>query len=108
MSADAFVLALKATFDPRAAGDLEASVDLRLEDDAFKVAVANGRLAVTRASAENADATVHTDVETLRDVAFGGRRVDEAAASGALRVEGDGDALQHVLDAFAKRATAAG
>jgi DNA-binding HxlR family transcriptional regulator/putative sterol carrier protein len=103
MSADAFVLALKTTFDPSAAGDLEASVGLRLDDDAFKVAVADGRLAVTRASAEHADATVHTDVATIRDVAFGGRRVEDAAASGALRVEGDGDALQRVFDAFAKR-----
>ena len=37
MSADAFILALKTTFDPIAAGDLQASVDLRLDDDRFTV-----------------------------------------------------------------------
>ena len=107
MSADAFVLALKTTFDPIAAGDLQASLDLRLDDDRFKVEVSDGRFAITRGSAETADATVDTNVETMRDVAFGGRRVDDAAASGALRVEGDRHALRRLIDAFAKRPTTA-
>ena len=100
LSVDALVVALKTTFDPAAAGDLEASVDLRLEDDRFMVTLAGGRLAITRGSAKDADATVQTDVQTMRDLAFAGRRVDEAAASGAIALEGDGDALQRLLDAF--------
>jgi DNA-binding HxlR family transcriptional regulator len=100
LSVDALVVALKTTFDPAAAGDLEASVELRLEDDRFEVTLAGGRLAITRGSAKDADATVRTDVQTMRDLAFAGRRVDEAAASGAVALEGDGDTLQRLLDAF--------
>ena len=80
-------------------------MDLRLDDDRFDVEVSDGRFTVTRASAENADTTVDTNVATMRDVAFGGRRIDDAAASGDLRVEGDRDALRRLLDAFAKRPT---
>jgi DNA-binding HxlR family transcriptional regulator len=70
LSVDALVLALQTTFDPAAAGDLEASLDLRLDDDRLEVAVADGRLSVTRASAKDPDATLRTDAPTLRELAF--------------------------------------
>jgi DNA-binding HxlR family transcriptional regulator len=94
-SVDAFVLALKTTF----AGDVETSVDLRLEDDRFAVAAAGGRLRVVRGIAADPDVTAETDLPTARDLAFGTARVDAAAASGALRVDGDAGALQRLLDA---------
>jgi DNA-binding HxlR family transcriptional regulator/putative sterol carrier protein len=100
LSVDALVLALKTTFDPVAAGDLEASLDLHVDDDRLEVAVAAGRLSVTRANAEDADATLRTDVPTLRELAFRKRRLDDAAAAGAVAVEGDRAAAQRLLDAF--------
>jgi DNA-binding HxlR family transcriptional regulator/putative sterol carrier protein len=102
-SVDALMLALKTTFDPAVAGDLETSVDLRLGDDRFEVDVAGGRLSVLRGSAAEPDVTVGTDMATMRELAFGGGRVETAAASGALRVEGDAEALQRMLDAFPAR-----
>jgi DNA-binding HxlR family transcriptional regulator len=100
LSVDALVLALKTTFDPVAAGELEASLDLHVDDDRLEVAVAAGRLSVTRANAEDADATLRTDVPTLRELAFRKRRLDDAAAAGAVAVEGDRAAAQRLLDAF--------
>jgi DNA-binding HxlR family transcriptional regulator len=100
LSVDALVLALKTTFDPAAAGDLEASIDLRLEDDQLDVTVSRGRLAVTRGAARDPDATLRTDAPTLRDLAFRDRRLDEAAAAGTVAVQGDGAAVQRLLDAF--------
>jgi alkyl sulfatase BDS1-like metallo-beta-lactamase superfamily hydrolase len=94
------MLALKTTFDPVAAGDLDATIDLRVDDDELEVTVADGRLAVRRGGARDADATLQADGPTLRALAFGGRRLDEAATAGAVRVEGDGAALQRLLDAF--------
>lgn len=101
LSIDALMLALKTTFDAEAAGDLEASFDVRLDDDRFEVGVSDGIFSVVRRNAEHADATVETDVQTIRDLAFGGARVAAAAASGALRLEGDGTALQRLFGAFA-------
>jgi DNA-binding HxlR family transcriptional regulator len=100
LSIDALVLALKTTFDPAAAGDLQTSVDLRVDDDQLEVAVSGGRLSVTRASAKDPDATLRTDVPTLRELAFRKRRLDDAAAAGAVAIEGDGAAVQRLLDAF--------
>jgi DNA-binding HxlR family transcriptional regulator len=106
LSVDALMLALRTTFDPDAAGDLEASVDVRLGDDRFEVAVADGVFSVARQSAEGADATVETDVQTIRDLAFGGARVEDVTASGALRLEGDGAAFGRLIEAFSAPATA--
>jgi DNA-binding HxlR family transcriptional regulator len=106
LSIDALMLALKTTFDPGAVGDLEASVDVRLEDDRFEVRVSDGVFSVARGSAEHADATVETDVQTIRDLAFGGARVEDALATGALRLEGDGAAFGRLFGAFSTPATA--
>ena len=100
LSVDALVLALKTTFDPAAAGDLEASLDLHVDDDRLELAVARGRLSVRRAAAKDPDATLRTDVPTLRELAFRKRRLDEAAAVGAVAIEGDRAAVQRLLDAF--------
>jgi DNA-binding HxlR family transcriptional regulator/putative sterol carrier protein len=108
LSVDALMLALKTTFDPDVAGELETSVDLRLDDDRFELDVADGVFAVARRSPEHAAATVETDLQTIRDLAFGDTRVDDAVASGALRLDGDGAALQRLFDAFSTPAGAAG
>jgi DNA-binding HxlR family transcriptional regulator len=100
LSVDALVLALQTTFDPAAAGDLEATLDLHVADDQLQVTMAGGRLSVTRASAKDPDATLRTDVPTLRELAFRKRRLDDAAAAGAVEVDGDRAAVQRLLDAF--------
>jgi DNA-binding HxlR family transcriptional regulator len=100
LSVDALALALRTTFDPAAAGDLEATVDLRVDDDQLAVSVAQGHLAVARGEASEPDASLRTDAATLRELAFRKRRLDDAAAAGAVTVEGDRAALQRLLDAF--------
>jgi DNA-binding HxlR family transcriptional regulator len=100
LSIDALVLALRTTFDPAAAGDLEASLDLHVDDDRLALAVAGGRLSVTRADAKDPDARLRTDVGTLRELAFRKRRVDDAAAAGDAAIDGDRAAVQRLFDAF--------
>ena len=100
LSVDALVLALKTTFDPAAAGDLEATLDLQVDDDRFEVAVAGGRLSITRASAKDPDATLRTDVPTVRELAFRKRGLDDAAAVGDVAIDGDRATVQRLLDAF--------
>ena len=100
LSVDALALALQTTFDPVAAGDLEASLDLHVDDDQLELAATGGRLAITRASAKDPDATLRTDAPTLRELAFRKRRLDDAAAAGDVAIDGDVAALQRLLDAF--------
>jgi DNA-binding HxlR family transcriptional regulator len=105
MSVDALILALKTAFDPTAARDLRGTLALGLGDDRFKIEVSDGAFAVARGVADNPDARVATDVQTVLDVAFGDRRVNVAVAAGALQLEGDGNWLQRLFDAFSKRTT---
>jgi DNA-binding HxlR family transcriptional regulator len=94
LSVDAFILALKTTLE----GSFEASIELRVGDDQFVVEAVDGRLSVVRGSADRPDAVIAADVATLRQLAFGGARVADAAG-----VEGDADVLQRVFEAFSSR-----
>jgi hypothetical protein len=49
---DSLIFALKWRFDPDAAGRLEASCELRLADDRFRVEVGDGQIEVQRAEAD--------------------------------------------------------
>ena len=100
LSVDALVLALKTTFDPVAAGDLEASLDLHVDDDQLELAVTGGRLAITRASAKDPDATLRTDAPTLRELAFRKRRLDDAVAAGDGAEGGGGAARGRGVDGW--------
>jgi ubiquinone biosynthesis protein UbiJ len=71
-----------------------------VDDDQLELAVTGGRLAITRASAKDPDATLRTDAPTLRELAFRKRRLDDAAAAGDVAIDGDVAALQRLLDAF--------
>ena len=100
LSVDALVLALKTTFDPDAAEELEASLDLQVDDDRLEVTVAGGRLSITRAVAKDPDASLRTDAPTLRELAVRKRRLDDAAAAGDVAIGGDRATAQRLLDAF--------
>ena len=73
---DAFVIALKTLFVPDGAGD--ALFELRLGDQSFRLAVADGRLDAARGSADGADATIEADPAVLAAVLWHGRSLDGA------------------------------
>ncbi|MGI5226889.1 winged helix-turn-helix transcriptional regulator [Actinoallomurus sp. CA-142502] len=102
LSTDALMLALRTSFDADAARD--GTWELRLGDDRFRAVVADGRLRLERGGADEPDAVLVTDVATLRSVAFGDRALDEAAADGALRVEGDEEAAARFAASFRRPA----
>jgi DNA-binding HxlR family transcriptional regulator len=86
---DAEVLALKWRFDPEGAGDLNASYELRLAEDRFRIDVADGRIETRRGDAEAPDAIIETSPETLEAVIVDGRDLAETVRSGDMRIEGD-------------------
>jgi DNA-binding HxlR family transcriptional regulator len=100
LSVDALILALKTTFDPRAADGLRARYELRLGEDCFHAEIANGRIELARGSADHPDVTIETDSATLRGLVFGDRPPAEAMRSGALRLAGDQHAATHFLRLF--------
>jgi DNA-binding HxlR family transcriptional regulator len=89
MSVDAHALALKADFDPAAAGDLEARYQLHLGQEPFRVEVAEGRIDVARGETNEPDVVIETEPKTLADVLWRGSSLTEALGSGRITIEGN-------------------
>jgi alkyl sulfatase BDS1-like metallo-beta-lactamase superfamily hydrolase len=98
LSADALMFALKTSFAPEAAQD--ATYEIRLGDDRFRVEITAGRLDLTRGTAERPDAVLDTDTGTLRSLVFGGCDLAGAIEDGALKVEGDERAAARFVAIF--------
>jgi DNA-binding HxlR family transcriptional regulator len=103
LSPDASMLALKTLFEPSAAEGLTGSYELRIGDDRFSAAVADGRLELVRGSAAEPHAVVTTDTATLSAVLWHGRGLDDALKSGDLALEGSKTALKRFLRLFPLR-----
>lgn len=102
LSLDALMIALKTTFDPSAAEGLRATYDLRLGDDHFQVAVADGALELARGDVQYPDAVIQTDAATLRGLVFGNQQLDAAIGSGRFTIEGDRRTVKRFLSFFSR------
>ena len=85
LSVDALMVALEATFSPRAAGDLRATYALRVGDARFTVDVRDGMIEVARGTSRRPDAVIETDAQTLRATVFG----DQKPADAGVEMRGD-------------------
>jgi DNA-binding HxlR family transcriptional regulator len=88
IGASSIVLALRSLFDAEAAGDLEASYELRVGEESFRVGIARGELELGRGSAEAPSAAIETDPGTLAALLTGQLELDVALESGAAKIEG--------------------
>jgi len=100
IGADSMILALRSRFDSRAAHDLRARYELRLGDDRFRIEVADDEFDAARGEADQADATIDTDPDTLAAVLWGGRPLAEAQRSRQMTIEGDKTAVERLLRLF--------
>ena len=108
IGADSIMLALKARFDPDAADELQASYELRFGEDRFRITVSGQAIQVARGSAEQADATIDTDPNTLYAVLWNGRSLADAEHVGDLRIEGDTAAVERLVRLFTLRQPVSG
>jgi DNA-binding HxlR family transcriptional regulator len=100
LSTDSLVLSLKALFDGTAAADLRAALALRLGDDRFVLRIADGQLAIARGEPYQPDALLDTDQATLLALLRTDRPLDEALASGELRLTGSRAVVEKVRRLF--------
>jgi DNA-binding HxlR family transcriptional regulator len=100
VTTDTMILALRAMFDADAARRAELTLELRFGTDRFCAGTAGGELRLERGSAKNPDAVVSTDANTLAQIVFYGRSLNEAIAAGDVRVEGDRRSLERFLALF--------
>lgn len=104
LSVDALVLALKTTFDAKAACGLRARFELRLGTEVFHAEVGEGGFRIARGAATAPDAVLETTVTTLRSLVFGGAELTGAIADRTARVSGDEAALGRLLMLFPRPA----
>ena len=89
LSIDALVLSFRTMFSREAAGDLDATIELRIGEDRFRARIVNGEMELTRGTAERPDAIIEATPDALVAVAYAGRKFNEALKAGELKVEGD-------------------
>jgi DNA-binding HxlR family transcriptional regulator len=97
---DSIVLALRSLFDREAAGDLEASYELRIGSERFAVGVVDGELDLRRGEVANPAAAIETDPCTLAALLAGQLPLDDALGSGAAQIEGTKKEARRFLRLF--------
>jgi DNA-binding HxlR family transcriptional regulator len=100
LGVDSAVLALPSLFDPDAAGDLEATYGLRLDDQPFEVRIVGGTLDAERGEPVAPLATIATDPGTLAGLLWQGLELAEVERVEAVVIEGDRRALRRFLRLF--------
>ena len=100
LGADSLMLALKTRFHPPAADGVDATIGLYLAEAHFRVGIADGNLAIDRGDAESPDLILDTDQTTLLSLASPDGSVDDALASGQLRLTGDKAVAERFRDFF--------
>lgn len=96
---DSLLLSIRAAFDPARAADLGGVYEFRVDADTYVAEVADDSVRIRRETAPGPpDATLTTDIDTLRAVCD--HRITLAAAldSGALRLSGDMHAQRRLTD----------
>lgn len=91
---------LRTMFSPQVAGDLATTINLSFGRESFQVQLQKGELNIRRGAAQQAQASISTDLETLRGVIFGGLPLSQAEATGAMRVSGDHTVVEQFIRLF--------
>lgn len=94
------LLALKVSFDPAHAADVDAVYQLTVSDEPFTVRIRRGSIDVRRGNTSDADVTICTDHHTLLALANGTLSPGEAVKAGDLRIEGEQEAARTWFRAF--------
>jgi DNA-binding HxlR family transcriptional regulator len=101
IGADSIVLALRSLFDPEAAGGLEASYELRIGEERFRVDVAGGEVALSRGAVEDAAAAIEVDEPaTLAAILTGQLPPDQAVEAGLAKLTGTKRELRRFFTLF--------
>lgn len=99
-STDSLALSLRALFNPQAAQGFSATLELRLGDIAYRIAIADCELQVGRGEAVAPAATLITDRTTLAGLLYGGQPLDDALQTGAAKITGQTDIAVRFLGLF--------
>jgi DNA-binding HxlR family transcriptional regulator len=100
MGPDSLVLALKSAFHPAKADGLDATYELRVGELPFRIRIEDGRFEAERGEADDADAVIRSDPNTIAGIVFRGHRLGKAVKQGDVRIDGSRKAVNALLRAL--------
>jgi len=99
VNVDSLMLALRATFRPDAARELQATYEFRLGEIVIHARIDKGALEVVEGPLADADLVVETDL-TIRALMSGELSPSEAVESGRVRLAGRPELLDRFVEVF--------
>ncbi|MEU6645994.1 winged helix-turn-helix transcriptional regulator [Saccharomonospora sp. NPDC046836] len=99
-SIDSLLLSLRSLFDPEAAHGFNATISLRIEGRPFRAQVADDEFHLSSGEPADPIATLDTTRQTLADLLYGPRRLDDARRSGQATTTGPSDVIARFLKLF--------
>lgn len=100
LSPRALLIAMRTTYEPASSRDAAGQFELHIGDESFVVATGQGSITVAAGRVQCPDAVIWSGPAALRAVIFGDLALADALRSGALRIDGDGDAAAALLASF--------
>ncbi|WP_234583658.1 helix-turn-helix domain-containing protein [Micromonospora sp. MH99] len=95
---DSLLLTIKVGFDPARAADLRGVYAFHIDADPYLAEVADDSVQLRRGTTAEPDATLTTDIDTLRAVCGQQMTMAAAADAGVLALTGDTDATRRLTD----------
>jgi DNA-binding HxlR family transcriptional regulator len=100
MGPDSLVLALKSAFDRAKADGLDATYELRLGELPFRIRIEDGRFEAERGEADDADAVIRSDPNTIAGIVFRKNPLGKAVESGDVQFDGSRRDVTALFRAF--------
>jgi DNA-binding HxlR family transcriptional regulator len=98
---DSIVLALRSLFDAEAAGDLEASYELLIGEDRYRVDIGAGKLSLSRGEVDSPAVRIALDdATTLAALLTGQLALDDALETSTAHIEGSKKEARQFLGLF--------
>ncbi|MEA3064480.1 MAG: hypothetical protein QOJ27_919 [Sphingomonadales bacterium] len=89
LSSVSLLLSFRTMMDPERARGLDARIGLRLGEENFLIRIAEGKIRAVRGTAAGMDLVLTGTAPVVAAAVYGGQKLEDLEAAGALQVEGD-------------------
>jgi len=100
-SPDAMAMSMETMFQAGSAAGVEATYDLAMGEDRFRIEVLAGQIDVSREPALDAGAVIETTPEAWVGLIYEDRNLEAAENAGDIRIAGDRDSVEALIGMFA-------
>lgn len=100
LGVDSLVLSWRTMFSAERAADLDAHIELQIDQHVYHAVISNGTLHLARGAAADAQTVLKADVATFVALIYEGANFNEALRAGTLAVSGDKQVAKRFVRLF--------